>query len=280
MIATVLRGFSLDVEDVAARWRASVETVEMWRHLELPEVEEGEGNGYPVQNVTGRRGYLKPCKLDRDVPRAAQEKIASDLAYELILPVPPVILWRRLDALDGEEDRVCISLFPFRRTATWKRAITDANPAPGLVAQLVQAATIVASAMMPFDTWISHNDREDDRNVVVDEDDVADGTSSIRLAYIDCAYSLSSSWSPSAGPRPWSPMGIGGRFPTGIQPDPEALRATIRRIECLRESVIGEIVNRIPDDYLSAEPKQRTMEGLIHRQAELRTKFRAAFPGV
>ena len=40
----------------------------------------------------------------------ANEKIISDLGYELRLSVPPVLLYRRENRLLNEEGRCCVSL--------------------------------------------------------------------------------------------------------------------------------------------------------------------------
>jgi hypothetical protein len=92
-----LRSYSADVESLAAAWRARCETEgDEWRETSKAGDAGGEASGYFVTSGTVN-GYAKPSKVDRSAqpyPRAAHEKIAADLAFELRLPLPPVLLHR------------------------------------------------------------------------------------------------------------------------------------------------------------------------------------------
>jgi hypothetical protein len=82
------------------RWRQEVVSTEEWVHhidQALP-IQPGEAGGFLVRSAqTGLLGYLKPLNHNAQVPRAAYEKIASDLAFEAHVGVPPVVLYRRLN---------------------------------------------------------------------------------------------------------------------------------------------------------------------------------------
>src|SRR5438270_12172197 len=70
---------------IRERWRQEVVSAEDWvQHIEqaLP-IQPGEAGGFLVRSTqSGLLGYLKPLNHNPNVPRAAYEKIASDLGYE------------------------------------------------------------------------------------------------------------------------------------------------------------------------------------------------------
>jgi len=92
-----LRAFSPDVEALAADWRGRCETSgDEWKPTSVVGAVHGEAAGYFVTSGTVN-GYAKPSKLDtspKPWPRAAHEKIAANLAFELGLPLPTVLLHR------------------------------------------------------------------------------------------------------------------------------------------------------------------------------------------
>jgi hypothetical protein len=80
-----LRQFSVETEALAAVWRHNPMTADAWR----PDLYSAEGDGFLVTSGAAR-GYAKPFqKAPNGRPYAAHEKIASDLAFDLGLPVPP-----------------------------------------------------------------------------------------------------------------------------------------------------------------------------------------------
>jgi len=94
------------------------------------------------------RGYAKPLSRTRATPHihpvAALEKIASDLAYALDLPVPPVTLWERTTAPAGEPRHHAVSAPPFAQVVRWG----DIAANPPLYAQIRGFAVPVMSAML------------------------------------------------------------------------------------------------------------------------------------
>jgi len=91
----------LSNEEIAGRWRATAIAPWAWTPARnasgtLDVVVEGEAGGLMVTcpELGGRRAYMKPLKKGSRAgfERAAREKIASDLAFDLKVPVPPVVL--------------------------------------------------------------------------------------------------------------------------------------------------------------------------------------------
>ncbi len=93
-------------------WRKVVVTTEEWEpHSDQARPVRGgtEAGGFLVRSLmTGLIGYLKPLKPRGNNSRAAYEKIASDLAFEIRVNVPPVVLYRRPDAQPPEPREVHI----------------------------------------------------------------------------------------------------------------------------------------------------------------------------
>ncbi len=125
----------------------------------------GEAGGCHVASGA-MRGYAKPAGRKPDgCPRAAHEKIASDLAYDLKLPVPPVVLWQRATTDPSEETCCCISAIPFDAPHKWGQI----EAVPTTAARLAKAFSAQASAMSVFDAWVDNRDRLNAGNVVASE---------------------------------------------------------------------------------------------------------------
>lgn len=117
--------------EVAKAWRAEVVSSRQWRRApNQAGVIEGEATGFFVKTAGfGRRAYLKPAKDHPDSARhrrAAREKIASDLACDLGLPVPPAVLWNRPSVEGGEQRAVVLTLVMFPRQWPWQMVRTRA----------------------------------------------------------------------------------------------------------------------------------------------------------
>ena len=103
--------------ELAAEWRKHAECPYPWKPCGnsagvLGTIAKGEGGGLFVgfDELGGRRAYMKPTRKALPMyAKAAREKIASDLASELGVPVPPVLLTTREDRPAGEERNVCVS---------------------------------------------------------------------------------------------------------------------------------------------------------------------------
>jgi hypothetical protein len=93
------RGFPPEIETLASAWSAIAVTQEAWK----PNGRTFGGESQTIGVTNGARNDVaKPGRiLLNDQTRicyAAHEKIVSDLAFHLRLPVPPVVLWERADA--------------------------------------------------------------------------------------------------------------------------------------------------------------------------------------
>lgn len=85
------RGFSAELELLADVWSTSAITTDTWN----PTGKRWGTSSQPfeVANQNNIRGVAKPGAAINDrCLRAAHEKIVSDLAYVLGLPIPPVVL--------------------------------------------------------------------------------------------------------------------------------------------------------------------------------------------
>ena len=177
------RAFSQDLEPIAGLWANSALTEQVWK-------DEG-----PFSNTESRpfrvscgnlSGIAKPGEKKTDnVCRAAHEKIASDLAFELKLPIPPVILWDMGEHVDAARERyVAISAFAFPQPVPWGPATAT------LTDQQKTEASQVMSAMIAFETWVSCTDRKADHVLAY----LPAPAQPLQLAFIDYAFSLSQQW--------------------------------------------------------------------------------------
>jgi hypothetical protein len=152
----------------------------------------GESQTIGVTNGT-RNDVAKPGrKLDggnAGLCYAAHEKIVSDLAYHLRLPVPPVLLWERTGATDAEHRWCSISAWAFPGARKLDEVGTVPEKDRG-------RAGVALSAMTAFDAWVGVEDRNGS-NLIVD----ADYKSLQPIACIDYSWSLSKTWAKGNHPR-------------------------------------------------------------------------------
>jgi len=248
------RDFSKELEALSDVWSTSATSTDAW----TPTGRTWNTNSRPleVQNQNNIRGVAKPGAIINDrCLRAAHEKIASDLAYILGLPIPPVILWDRGENIAG--DRHCaVSAWAFTTAIEWQHIVGRLSPAQ------IENARRVAGAMRAFDTWLAASDRKNDHVLVRDDGDA----SRLGLGYIDYSFALSYEWIGVAGKQgePRQP------FPGGIGFDPQAGTEVIEAIERLEESRIMEIVNRIPPAYFPAGVRETIIKELLTRRGTLR----------
>lgn len=254
------RSFSAELELLADVWSTSAITTDTWN----PTGKSWGTNSQPfeVANQNNIRGVAKPGGVINDrCLRAAHEKIVSDLAYVLSLPIPPVTLWDRGEAHVGDR-YVAISAMAFAKANEWQIAKPHLAPAQGA------AASRVAGAMRAFDTWVAASDRKD-FHVLVRDDDIK---STIGIAQIDYAFALSYEWcgvqQAQAEPRL--------AFPDGVGFDRVACDEIADNIEKLEEPRISEIVNRVPVEYFSAIPDAKSviLSELLRRRGTLKEWLR------
>jgi hypothetical protein len=224
------------MELLADVWSTSAITTDTWNLT--GKTWQTNSSPFEVSNQNNLRGVAKPGEVKNDrCLRAAHEKIVSDLAYVLGLPVPPVVLWDRGETHVGER-YTAISAWAFPKANEWQIVKPRLKPAQ------IEDAKLVAGAMRAFDTWIAASDRKGS-HVLVSDDDVEDA---ISVAQIDYAFALSYEWCGvvRAQPDPRPP------FPDGIGFDRAACDEIADSIEKLEELRISEVVNRVPVEYYSA----------------------------
>ena len=209
----------------------------------------GEAQGFFVR-ASSADGYAKDSG---GAFRAAHEKIAADLAHELRLPIPPVVLWTA-----GGHSR-SISRVPFSNAFTWDQA----SQATSNLAQMLPDLSRAASAMIAFDSWVENTDRLNGGNLIV--------TRALRrgfgCAYIDYAYSQSCTWGDAGVHASCSRV---GPYPASITLDGGVISEAVRAIEALPQPVVEEIVRRIPDPFMNNQRRETILACLVARQSQLR----------
>lgn len=228
----------------------------------------GEGGGFlVVLEELGRKAYLKPTRRD-DGARAAREKIASDLAADLEINVPPVLLARREDAGDDEE-HVCLSLVMFPLQFSWAQlefALTRRGSSLDLVRSTLPAP---AAAAFVFDVWVMQPDHESPHNIIFGYD--SSDTESGQLIFLDysLAFGPNSEWATRQGRKRFMKF---VPYPSYLRHRmaPEVVLATIERIERYPDRLLDEIVDRIPPSYLNPDEARHIKTGLRYRRSRLR----------
>ena len=128
-------------------------TSDSWNEAGLPGSRGGTFGCFPLAGVA-LGGFAKPrgSRVVRmeDHPVAALEKIASDLAFDLGLPVPPAVLWER-EGPRSHGRQLIISAAPFDGALTWLQV--EAAPS-SVAARILPSLAPSASAISAFDTWL------------------------------------------------------------------------------------------------------------------------------
>ena len=298
-----VRCFFDTTEQYARAWRCDLVTDQAWKVVGNPGSEGGESKGFFVRSGE-LRGFAKPSDLRADKFRAGHEKIAADLAFELGLPIPPVLLWcRPVEDKNKEEPYVAISMVPFLPVHKW--AIVEQKPeAAQRIGGELSAA---ASAMVAFDTWLGNQDRNNSGNLLAGEEaiqpitggdkeqsgkheasteeggeqtemdeegtkaqDAAPNLTVVRAAYIDLSYSMSYQW---AGDK-YQNITPAPRYPTQSKLMRDELEKMIAAIEILPSKTIEDVVKRIPEEYLEKERHKVVLEGLTYRKPRLRNELK------
>lgn len=270
-----MRDFAAEVLAIAPRWRERVFTDTEWVVVGSPGSRGGTFGSFPVTGE-GLGGIAKPRPQKpvsySEHPVAAHEKIASDLAYDIGLPVPPALLWRRENAPRSHGRELVISAIPFEPALTWKQVEASAPTAARVMPLLSKAA----SSISPFDTWLMNGDRVNAGNLILKEDVSAAGTT-IRLAYIDFANSLVRMF--RLQPDIWKDERfVVEPYPYGVPPDLQQMSSIVAKIQALPESTIRTVVERVPLTFLTARDRDEIVKALLHRQPKLRTIMKNRYP--
>lgn len=245
------RNFSDESEALATRWANLVTTEDHWTFVRKVSEALGVGDTEsspwlaqcgPIQCVA------KPGTPNK--PRAAIEKIVSDLAFHLGLPVSPTILWNRGE---GDPRHFALIAWAFEPFLVWDKAV-------GLLTEEEKNALIpVFSAIKAFEMWISADDRGSKHSLVY----VADKKCGPQVAFIDYAYSLCHHWNqddhPNTKNRAFMPMAE----------DRGAICQVVERIAQLDEGTVNQVVNRIPEDFLPSDKRGFVVQNLLSRRHRL-----------
>lgn len=270
------RTFDGSLETLATDWRNAVISGDAWQVVQTCGSVGGEAQSLVVR-CASTGGYAKPGHNNMAVtalPRAAHEKIVSDLAYELHLPIPPVILWDRGGAVPaGQERYTAISALAFTNAQMWGSVVKLAD----VHARILPGTREVASAMTVLDTWVDNRDRVNEGNLLVTED-TSGNPPLLRMAYIDYAYSLTYGWMQGEGYKAQTVVGCYPSPPLGV--DVAIVADILARIEALPTSTVEKIVKRIPDEFLPADRRQLIIDGLVYRAEHLRIFLRTTYTGL
>jgi hypothetical protein len=255
------RRFPRRIEDMAKVWRAHAYTTEQWTFIE--DVGVGESEVFKVQNQSGLYAYAKPSHdLHSDTPRAAHEKIASDLAYDIKLPVPPVQIWR-----SGPKDRgglFALSLMGFDQPMDWNVAVERRLVNEAICKSVAPAI----SACDVFHTWIGDLDRKSE-HVQIDLD-AAD--SNMGISVIDHAYAMTHIWRSDQK----HPLHLCETKLAGVDKNRAAIHYIVGKIERCRNDSIKDICARVPGEFLSDAQREAIVSNLITRRDEIGDYFEVA----
>jgi hypothetical protein len=266
-------------DQIAADWRSDAWRAYAWKRAPnqagtVEQLIEGESGGLYVHcdELPGRRAYMKPRRKTNTVRRAAREKIASDLAYDLQVNVPPALLADRQEP-GSEEAHVAISLVMFPRQDSWeivRRALDRGSSSAPLYRSKMGAASSRAWA---FDTWLGQGDHHDGSpdNIVFGYDPAdIDGTG--RFIFLDYAFSMGhlGSWD-AEKMLVCAPARIPALMQAAI--DRNELSQTIEEVEAVTDDSIKEIVTRIPASHLDSQDKERIATVLSKRRSLVRSAF-------
>lgn len=265
---------------LAREWRTRVELPGTWSKSfsqggGLFEFDRnGEAGGFFVELAAypGRRAYLKPLKRQHH-RRAAREKITADLAQELGVCVPPVLLTVNERSADAERHAaVSLVMFPFQ--LSWG-AINDRlerGDAPEEFNPMLARMPAFASRALAFDTWVGQTDHLKASNILFgyEHGRSADGS----LVFLDYAFStgIMGTWDEerylNCVAAPFPPR-LCGKVTLA------ALAESIQRIEALSNEVITDIVRRVPFQWLREEEATPILTGLLARRRLVREALRS-----
>jgi hypothetical protein len=245
------RRFADAENDLASDWSTRAQSLDPW--VRGAHVGTGESQSIHVSRPDGVRAIAKPAfQKGTDVPRAAHEKIASDLAHALGIPVPPVLLWE--DPNDSE--RFAISARAFRQPLTWDQA------KPFLTPEFVSNAAPILAAGFVFHAWIGDSDHAGNvGNVLID----AESTPELPgLAFIDHAFSMTYEWKNVDGPC----TALSSYYISRAEMPEDAIADAVLRVQTVSSEAIREIVGRIPAIYLP-EPRATLIDECLRRRQAL-----------
>ena len=219
-----------------------------WRPARTGTASTQSGSG-PVQHQeTGELGYAKTAQA-----LAYREKVASDLAALIGVPVPEV----RLDKVEGSPEWHAISI-------VFGSESVDVPLLRERLKQLYESPAVKdafrrSSGLLALHAWLATEDLKDE-HVVVSAN--RDGT--YDAAAIDFAYSMNV---PADGGDVRAPDGP----PTLVgNVDGNVIRDAVERIERTTDEKIRAVVDGLPDELLSRAGKDQLVSALCARRGKIR----------
>lgn len=232
-----------------------------------------------METTLGRPAYIKP-RAPMVPEAAALEKIASDLAHDLGVDVPPVILTDPPPGWTGTNRAVCASLVLYNFQLHWGGGQHGVRLPPGSAVKddpnlharaallrqtkwgkmVAEAVPVAAARAFVFDCWVDQPDHNHPSNVVWGLD-TADITRH-GLCFFD--YEMA--------------FGAGGWSSLAAAPFPEELlagmsreevAATVARVQAYAPETIHAIVDRIPARFMNASRKIDVVQHLTERREAL-----------
>ncbi len=234
-------------------WSFHVECSGVWT-LGVP-IGRGESQPMHATRADGVRGVAKPALQAQGTPRAAHEKIAADLAKDLGLPVPPVILWTD----QNTNERYSISAWVCRQPEVWL------NQKSHLSEQFKQNCAQMIADISVFHTWIADTDRNDGNTLV----DLESTETDPKLLFIDHAFCFTHN---PAFNQPIPAKVVHSYYPQQLITQ-NMLANGVSLVEKMTRDRIEEIVQRVPLPYLSAERSEIIVSELLRRQSVLSSLF-------
>jgi hypothetical protein len=241
---------------LAVQWSKTAVSVDAWTLGDL--IGRGESGARYIHRDDGLLGVAKNA-VWYDINSAAHEKIASDLAHEVGIPVPPVALWQH----PPTGHLYSISAAAFRQLITWE----EARILKILTNEFRKNARPILSAGFVFHAWIGDTDHgENPGNILVNADS---GEARPALAFVDHCLSMSYKWS-----------GFDAEFAVRegpyyglqrIEMDADVLTDCVARIMRLPKEKIEATVRRIPPAYLPTQDAELICRGLLARRERLNT---------
>jgi hypothetical protein len=266
---------------IRAYWRQQVVNTEQWEpHLDQARpVRGGEAGGFLVRSpLTGLIGYLKPLQPRAGPSRPAYEKIASDLAFDSGINVPPVVLYRRPDAQPPQPREVSIS-FAWGGATPWgdlfNIGAADGGVQPPALAGVIRRIVAASSGVMALDAWLRNTDRNNEGNAILTyagEEDPG------QVFYVDFANAMDFDGHWSAGNHQTFE-----RLPVPLLLTACAVRSRVeeaaKRIADLDDAVVADIVRRVPDDFLAEPAREQLLGWLVLRKRQLVSSWSQWYAG-
>ncbi len=263
-------------DELKTLWREQVESPLRWRRAAN---QAGAAQGicqgfYATSDSLRRRVYLKPT-ISTGTGRlaiAAREKIAADIAFDLNIPVPPVVLAPHVEGLPSNLP-VCISLVLYPSQALWNAVdpTLGRRPIPELDV-IIPSLMESASRALVFDTWvdqIDHGEGVQNNNVILG---YSERFQAPGLVFLDYEKAFSAGY--TLGPQVQAPMQIAA-FPNYLRAhsQPDAIQSQIKDIMALRQDTLEQIIYRIPPQYLDPDEGSRILDLLLQRREGLEGVF-------